>query len=138
MYGKNSDDYPSCRNGWRRNDPYSLEDDQRKAFVNFVDLKTKYYNLGYATQDEVTAQTALATRKYGVAVKCATITPNLQRMEEYPELTQNAHEKLLHHAITATAGEGGTITELGDKLFFHGYVVHAAVQSEALCLAHIY
>lgn len=53
----------------------------------FVDLKTEYYDLGLAhrdaTDDAVTVESALATKKYGVAVKCATITPNLQRMEEY-------------------------------------------------------
>ena len=58
----------------------------------FVDLKTEYYDLGLLhrneTQDQVTVDAANATRKYGVAVKCATITPNKQRMEEYPELTE--------------------------------------------------
>ena len=58
----------------------------------FVDLKTEYYDLGLLhrneTQDQVTVDAALATKKYGVAVKCATITPNRQRMEEYPQLTQ--------------------------------------------------
>ena len=53
----------------------------------FVDLKTEYYDLGLkerdATEDRVTADSARATLKYGVAVKCATITPNAQRMEEY-------------------------------------------------------
>ena len=53
----------------------------------FVDLKTKYYDLGLehrdATGDQVTIDSANATKKYGVAVKCATITPNAQRMEEY-------------------------------------------------------
>ena len=41
-----------------------------------------------ATKDQVTVDAALATRKYGVAVKCATITPNAQRMAEYPQLTE--------------------------------------------------
>lgn len=53
----------------------------------FVDLKTEYYDLGLknrdATEDQVTVESALATKKYGVAVKCATITPNVQRMSEY-------------------------------------------------------
>ena len=53
----------------------------------FVQLKTEYYDLGLknrdATDDKVTADSAIATKKYGVAVKCATITPNAQRMEEY-------------------------------------------------------
>ncbi len=58
----------------------------------FVDLKAEYYDLGLLhrneTKDQVTVDAANATRKYGVAVKCATITPNRQRMEEYPQLTQ--------------------------------------------------
>ena len=58
----------------------------------FVDLKTEYYDLGLLhrneTKDQVTVDAALATRKYGVAVKCATITPNAQRMAEYPQLTE--------------------------------------------------
>ena len=58
----------------------------------FVDLKTEYYDLGLLhrneTKDQVTIDSANATKKYGVAVKCATITPNKQRMEEYPELTE--------------------------------------------------
>ena len=53
----------------------------------YVDLKTEYYDLGLPerdrTGDQVTVDAAEATRKYGVAVKCATITPNQQRMEEY-------------------------------------------------------
>ena len=53
----------------------------------YVDLKTEYYDLGLAerdrTDDRVTEESALATKKYGVAVKCATITPNAQRVEEY-------------------------------------------------------
>ena len=53
----------------------------------FVDLKTEYYDLGLVerdkTDDKVTSDSAIATKKYGVAVKCATITPNAQRVEEY-------------------------------------------------------
>jgi len=53
----------------------------------FVDLKTEYYDLGLpsrdSTDDKITMDSALATKKYGVAVKCATITPNAQRMTEY-------------------------------------------------------
>ncbi len=53
----------------------------------FVDLKTEYYDLGLvnrdATDDAVTVASAEATKKWGVAVKCATITPNAQRVEEY-------------------------------------------------------
>ncbi len=53
----------------------------------FIDLKTEYYDLGLenrnATDDKVTVDSAEATKKYGVAVKCATITPNAARMTEY-------------------------------------------------------
>ena len=53
----------------------------------FVDLKTEYYDLSLTnrekTQDKVTLDSALRTKELGVAVKCATITPNAQRMEEY-------------------------------------------------------
>ena len=53
----------------------------------YVDLKTEYYDLGLKhrdeTADQVTVDSAEATKKYGVAVKCATITPNAQRVEEY-------------------------------------------------------
>ena len=52
----------------------------------FVDLKTEYYDLGLLhrneTRDQVTVDAALATRKYGVAVKCATITPNAQILDD--------------------------------------------------------
>lgn len=53
----------------------------------FVDLKTEYYDLGLKhrneTDDQVTIDSAEATKKYGVAVKCATITPNAARVDEY-------------------------------------------------------
>ena len=53
----------------------------------FVELNTEYYDLGLVererTKDKVTFDSAYATKKYGVAVKCATITPNRQRVEEY-------------------------------------------------------
>ena len=55
--------------------------------IPFVDLKTEYYDLGLVhrdeTGDQVTIDSANATKKYGVAVKCATITPNAKRMTEY-------------------------------------------------------
>ena len=65
---------------------------KEKLIAPFVDLKTEYYDLSLqnrnATQDQVTVDAAQAALKYGVAVKCATITPNKQRMIEYPELTR--------------------------------------------------
>ena len=58
-----------------------------ELILPFVDLKSEYYDLGLpnrdATGDKVTMDAALANKKYGVSVKCATITPNAQRMTEY-------------------------------------------------------
>jgi isocitrate dehydrogenase len=58
-----------------------------ELILPFVDLKTEYYDLGLPnrdkTNDQVTIDSANAARKYGVAVKCATIPPNAQRMDEY-------------------------------------------------------
>ena len=65
---------------------------KEKLILPFVDLKTEYYDLGLLyrneTRDQVTIDSANATKRLGVAVKCATITPNHQRMEEYPQLTE--------------------------------------------------
>ena len=62
-----------------------------EVLLPFVDLKTEYYDLGLVhreeTKDQVTIDAANANKKYGVAVKCATITPNAQRVQEY-NLTQ--------------------------------------------------
>ena len=58
-----------------------------ELILPFVELKSEYYDLGLpnrdATGDQVTMDAALANKKYGVSVKCATITPNAQRMTEY-------------------------------------------------------
>lgn len=58
-----------------------------ELLLPFIDLKTEYYDLGLVhrneTNDQVTIDSAEATKKYGVAVKCATITPNAARMTEY-------------------------------------------------------
>ncbi len=58
-----------------------------ELLLPFIDLKTEYYDLGLeyrnSTNDKVTVDSAEATKKYGVAVKCATITPNAARMTEY-------------------------------------------------------
>lgn len=60
---------------------------KEELLLPFIDLKTEYYDLGLAcrneTNDKVTIDSAKATKKYGVAVKCATITPNAARMTEY-------------------------------------------------------
>ena len=58
-----------------------------ELLIPYIDLKTEYYDLGLEyrnkTNDQVTIDSANATKKYGVAVKCATITPNAARMDEY-------------------------------------------------------
>ncbi len=58
-----------------------------ELLLPFIDLKTEYYDLGLEkrneTDDQITVDAANATKKYGVAVKCATITPNAARMDEY-------------------------------------------------------
>ena len=60
---------------------------KEELLLPYIDLKTEYYDLGLehrnATDDQVTTDSANATLKYGVAVKCATITPNGARMKEY-------------------------------------------------------
>lgn len=60
---------------------------KEELILPFVDLKSEYYDLGLPerdrTDDQVTVDAANACRKYGVGVKCATITPNVQRMSEY-------------------------------------------------------
>ena len=58
-----------------------------QLIIPYIDLKSEYYDLGLPhrneTNDQVTIDSANATKKYGVAVKCATITPNAARMPEY-------------------------------------------------------
>lgn len=63
------------------------KDIKDELLLPFIDLKTEYYDLGLPkreeTHDQITVDAANAARKYGVAVKCATITPNAQRVKEY-------------------------------------------------------
>ena len=90
----------------------------------FVDLKTEYYDLGLPhrdeTGDQVTIDSANATKKYGVAVKCATITPNAQRMSEYN----------LHHMWKSP---NGTIRAMLDGTVFRAPIlvkgVHPTVRT---------
>ena len=60
---------------------------KEELLLPYVDLNTEYYDLGLVhrneTNDQVTVDSAEATKKYGVAVKCATITPNAARVKEY-------------------------------------------------------
>ena len=79
-----------------------------ELILPFVDLKTEYYDLGLEyrdqTRDQVTIDSANATKKYGVAVKCATITPNAARMTEY-----NLHEMWKSPKGTIRAILDGTV-----------------------------
>lgn len=79
-----------------------------ELILPFVDLKTEYYDLGLEnrdkTEDQVTVDAANATKKYGVAVKCATITPNQQRVEEY-----NLHQMWKSPNGTIRARLDGTV-----------------------------
>ena len=63
------------------------KDIKEQLLLPYIDLKTIYFDLGLpnrdATGDQVTVDAANAIREYGVGVKCATITPNAQRVEEY-------------------------------------------------------
>ena len=65
---------------------------KERLILPYVDLTTEYYDLSLTnrnvTCDTITVDSAGAAKRYGVAAKCATITPNKQRMEEYPELTE--------------------------------------------------
>ena len=86
----------------------------------YVDLKTEYYDLGLPHRDEtadtVTVESALATKKYGVAVKCATITPNVQRMSEY-----NLHEMW--------KSPNGTIRRILDGTVFRAPILVDGIRS---------
>ena len=79
-----------------------------ELILPFVDLKTEYYDLGLPerdrTGDQVTHDAATAIKKYGVGVKCATITPNTQRMSEY-----NLHEMWKSPNGTIRAALDGTV-----------------------------
>ncbi len=79
-----------------------------ELILPFVDLKSEYYDLALpnrdATNDQVTVDAANANKKYGVSVKCATITPNAQRVEEY-----NLHEMWKSPNGTIRAIMDGTV-----------------------------
>ena len=85
-----------------------------------IDLKTEYYDLGLPhrdeTADEVTRESAYAAKKYGVAVKCATITPNVQRMSEY-----NLHEMW--------KSPNGTIRRILDGTVFRAPILCKGIRS---------
>lgn len=95
-----------------------------ELLLPFVNLKTEYYDLGLPerekTKDRVTFDSAYATQKYGVAVKCATITPNKQRVEEY-------------HLSEMWKSPNGTIRAILDGTVFRAPIlidsIHPAVRN---------
>ena len=90
----------------------------------YVDLKTEYYDLGLehrdATDDQVTVDSAEATRRLGVAVKCATITPNAQRVEEY-------------HLKQMWKSPNGTIRAILDGTVFRAPIVVKGIEPVVRC-----
>lgn len=92
---------------------------KEELLLSFIDLKTDYYDLGLenrdATDDQVTVDSAKATRKYGVAVKCATITPNAARMDEY-------------HLKKMWKSPNGTIRALLDGTVFRAPIIVKGIE----------
>ena len=90
----------------------------------YVDLKTEYYDLGLenrdATDDQVTVDSAEATKRLGVAVKCATITPNAQRVEEY-------------HIKQMWKSPNGTIRAILDGTVFRAPIVVKGIEPVVRC-----
>jgi isocitrate dehydrogenase len=86
----------------------------------YIELKTEYYDLGLVnrdkTGDKVTVDSAEATKKYGVAVKCATITPNAQRVEEY-------------HLKEMWKSPNGTIRKILDGTVFRAPIIANGIKS---------
>ena len=82
-----------------------------ELLLPYIDLKTEYYDLGLQhrdeTDDQVTVDSAKAALKYGVAVKCATITPNAARMEEYHlKKMYKSPNGTIRAIMDGTVGEG--------------------------------
>ena len=90
----------------------------------YVDLKTEYYDLGLKhrdeTGDQVTVDSAEATKRLGVAVKCATITPNAQRVEEY-------------HLHQMWNSPNGTIRSMLDGTIFRAPIVVKGIEPVVKC-----
>jgi hypothetical protein len=86
-HGQDQGEEPRRRDGRRRDDPHHLAVHQGQADPPYLDIDLKYFDLGIehrdATNDQVTIDSANATKKYGVAVKCATITPDEARVKEF-------------------------------------------------------
>jgi isocitrate dehydrogenase len=92
---------------------------KEELLLPFIDLKTEYYDLGLEhrneTDDQVTTDSAEATKKYGVAVKCATITPNAARMTEY-------------HLKEMWKSPNGTIRSILDGTVFRAPIVVKGIE----------
>ncbi len=92
---------------------------KEELLLPFIDLKTEYYDLGLEyrneTNDQVTVDSAEATKKYGVAVKCATITPNAARMTEY-------------HLKEMWKSPNGTIRALLDGTVFRAPIIVKGIE----------
>ncbi|NLL77257.1 MAG: NADP-dependent isocitrate dehydrogenase [Clostridiales bacterium] len=92
---------------------------KEELLLPFIDLKTEYYDLGLEhrneTEDQVTIASAEATKKYGVAVKCATITPNAARMTEY-------------HLKEMWKSPNGTIRSILDGTVFRAPIVVKGIE----------
>lgn len=90
-----------------------------ELLLPYIDLKTEYYDLGLKhrdeTDDQVTVDSANATLKYGVAVKCATITPNVARVEEY-------------HLKKMWKSPNGTIRSILDGTVFRAPILVKGIQ----------
>ena len=90
-----------------------------ELLLPYIDLKTEYYDLGLAhrdeTDDQVTVDSANATLKYGVAVKCATITPNAARVDEY-------------HLKKMWKSPNGTIRSILDGTVFRAPILAKGIQ----------
>ena len=94
---------------------------KEELLLPFVDLKTEYYDLGLEkrdeTNDQITIDAAEATKKYGVAVKCATITPNAARVEEY-------------HLKEMWKSPNGTIRALLDGTVFRAPIIVKGIEPD--------
>ena len=116
-HGKNQNAPPHCGAGRRRNDPCAWGKIKEQLILPFVELNTEYYDLGLPnrerTADQVTRDAAEAIHRLHIGVKCATITPNLQRQEEYG-LSQ------LWKSPNATIGRRWTARCSGLPSSFHG------------------
>lgn len=92
---------------------------KEELLLPYIDLKTEYYDLGLTyrneTNDQVTIDSAEATKKYGVAVKCATITPNATRMSEY-------------HLKEMWKSPNGTIRALLDGTVFRAPIIVKGIE----------